>query len=253
MLQLMAWHFSTQYSSRISSLLPTGLSCRYLLLKMWSPDQKKQWHLKTYERNSESQSPCPELPDHNLNFSKILRWILVHVLMFEESWCRIWAFQPGCASGQEPVCNAGNAGDMSSRHEFNPWVRKIPWRRAWWPTAVFLPGEFPRREEAGGLQSMGSKRIQHNWSDLACICIPKRCRIYYLSYYWHLEDKKGGMAVTFLLQLLEEGRIKLWAPKCSYSVQEEIWMWWGYATQIDWGLADLNDFYKWNSNSILTN
>ena len=24
---------------------------------------------------------------------------------------------------------------------FNPWVGKIPWRRAWQPTAVFLPGE----------------------------------------------------------------------------------------------------------------
>ena len=25
---------------------------------------------------------------------------------------------------------------------FNPWVRKIPWRRAWPPTLVFLTGEF---------------------------------------------------------------------------------------------------------------
>ena len=30
---------------------------------------------------------------------------------------------------------------------FNPWVRKIPWRREWLPTAVFLPGEF--REQRG--------------------------------------------------------------------------------------------------------
>ena len=27
------------------------------------------------------------------------------------------------------------------RHRFNPWVGKIPWRRAWQPTPVFLPGE----------------------------------------------------------------------------------------------------------------
>ena len=25
---------------------------------------------------------------------------------------------------------------------FNPWVGKIPWRRAWPPTPVFLSGEF---------------------------------------------------------------------------------------------------------------
>ena len=27
------------------------------------------------------------------------------------------------------------------RHEFDPWARKIPWRRAWQLTPVFLPGE----------------------------------------------------------------------------------------------------------------
>ena len=36
-----------------------------------------------------------------------------------------------------------NAGDM--RHRFNPWVRKIPWRRAWQPTPVFLPGKSQDR------------------------------------------------------------------------------------------------------------
>ena len=28
------------------------------------------------------------------------------------------------------------------RPRFNPWVRKIPWRRKWQPISVFLPGEF---------------------------------------------------------------------------------------------------------------
>ena len=36
-------------------------------------------------------------------------------------------------------------------------VRKIPWKREWLPTPVFLPGESPWTEEPGGLQSMGSK------------------------------------------------------------------------------------------------
>ena len=26
------------------------------------------------------------------------------------------------------------------RYRFNPWVRKIPWRRTWQPILVFLPG-----------------------------------------------------------------------------------------------------------------
>ena len=35
----------------------------------------------------------------------------------------------------------------------------IPWRRAWQPTPVFLPGESPWTEEPVGLQSMGSRRF----------------------------------------------------------------------------------------------
>ena len=31
-------------------------------------------------------------------------------------------------------------------------------------TPVFLPGEFPWTEEPGGLQSMGSFRVRHNWA-----------------------------------------------------------------------------------------
>ena len=57
---------------------------------------------------------------------------------------------PGGARGKEPPANAG---DM--RHEFDPWVRKIPWRRAQLPTPVFLPGDSTWIEEPGGLQSLG--------------------------------------------------------------------------------------------------
>ena len=45
---------------------------------------------------------------------------------------------------------------------FDPWVGKIPWRRAWKPTPVFLPGESPWTEEPGGLQSVESQRVRHD-------------------------------------------------------------------------------------------
>ena len=41
----------------------------------------------------------------------------------------------GGLDGKELTCNA-------IEPEFNPWVKKIPWRREWQPTPVFLPGEF---------------------------------------------------------------------------------------------------------------
>ena len=36
---------------------------------------------------------------------------------------------------------------------------KFPWRKAWQPTSVFLPGESPWTEEHHGLQSIASKRV----------------------------------------------------------------------------------------------
>ena len=44
---------------------------------------------------------------------------------------------PWWLSGKEPACQRRR--HKSSR--FDPWVGKIPWRRAWRPTPVFLPEE----------------------------------------------------------------------------------------------------------------
>ena len=44
------------------------------------------------------------------------------------------------------------------RSGFDPWVGKIPWRRASQPTPVFLPRESPWTEEPGGLESIGCKK-----------------------------------------------------------------------------------------------
>ena len=48
------------------------------------------------------------------------------------------------------------------RPGFDPWVGKIPCRRAWQPTPVFLPGKSPWTGEPGRLQSMGSQRVRHD-------------------------------------------------------------------------------------------
>ena len=56
------------------------------------------------------------------------------------------------------------------RRGFHPWVRKIPWRRKWQPTPVFLPGKIPWTKEPGGLKSMGSQRVGHDWIHTAQRC-----------------------------------------------------------------------------------
>ena len=69
-------------------------------------------------------------------------------------------------------------GSLKLRHD---WVTSLalftfmPWRRKWQPTPVFLSG-IPGTGEPGGLPSMGSHRVGHEWSDLAAataalICI----------------------------------------------------------------------------------
>ena len=45
----------------------------------------------------------------------------------------------------------------------DPWIRNIPWRRKWQPTSEFLPGESHGQRSLGGLQSMGSQRVEHDW------------------------------------------------------------------------------------------
>ena len=55
--------------------------------------------------------------------------------------------------GEASVKNLpANAGDIM-RHWFNPWVRKIPWRRQWLPTPVFLPGESHGQRSLAGYSS----------------------------------------------------------------------------------------------------
>ena len=50
------------------------------------------------------------------------------------------------------------------RCEFDHWVGKIPWRRKWLPTPVFLPGKSHRqRSLLGYIQSMGLQRVGREW------------------------------------------------------------------------------------------
>ena len=43
------------------------------------------------------------------------------------------------------------------RPRFDPWVGKIPWRRKWQPTPVFLPGEFHGQWSLVGCRPWGHK------------------------------------------------------------------------------------------------
>ena len=59
-----------------------------------------------------------------------------------------------------------NAGDIRDTGSI-PGLGRSPGERNDNPL-VFLPRESPWTEEPGGLQSIESQRVGHNWSDLAC-------------------------------------------------------------------------------------
>ena len=62
---------------------------------------------------------------------------------------------PGGSDGKESACNAGKPA------RFDPWVRKIPWRREWQTTPVFLPGESHGQRSLESYSSWGH-RVEHN-------------------------------------------------------------------------------------------
>ena len=63
-----------------------------------------------------------------------------------ESWRWVPLGFPGGTSGKEPICHCRR----HKRHGFYAWVGKIPWRRAWKTTPVFLPGKFHGQRSLAG-------------------------------------------------------------------------------------------------------
>ena len=49
------------------------------------------------------------------------------------------------------------------RWEFNPWVGKIPWRRKWQPTPLFLPGKSHGQRSLVAYNSWGPKESDTTW------------------------------------------------------------------------------------------
>ena len=74
-------------------------------------------------------------------------------------FCWLYTASHVAAGGKEPACQC-------RRHKkcrFDPWVLKIPWRRSWQPTAVFLSREPHGQRSLAGYSS--SQRAE-DWSDL---------------------------------------------------------------------------------------
>ena len=66
---------------------------------------------------------------------------------------------PKWDSAKESTCHC----QRHERHEFNPWVGKIPWSRKQQLPPVFLPGKFHGQRSLAGY-SPWSNRVRHSWA-----------------------------------------------------------------------------------------
>ena len=65
---------------------------------------------------------------------------------------------PGGSDGKESTCQCRR----HRRHGFDPWIRKIPWRRELATHSSILTWRIPWTEKPGGLQPIGSQRVRRN-------------------------------------------------------------------------------------------
>ena len=66
-----------------------------------------------------------------------------------------------------PPADAGNI----MRPGFDPRVGKIPWRRAWQPIPVFLPGESRGQRRLVGYSPWSHKGVRHVLATTTGTCI----------------------------------------------------------------------------------
>ena len=98
-------------------------------------------------------------------FSQLkLEYSLLH-----RAFARIKESGQGCLTGSKHSVSVSNSFWLSwwligkesdcqcRRLVFNPWFRKIPWRREWQPTPVFLPGKSHGQRSLAGYSTWGCK------------------------------------------------------------------------------------------------
>ena len=75
---------------------------------------------------------------------------------------------PGGARGKEPARQCKRC----KRRQFDPWVGKIPWRRKWQPTPVFLPGESHGQRNLAGYKDRKESDTTEATEHAQCLLVP---------------------------------------------------------------------------------
>ena len=110
---------------------------------------------------------------------------------------------PGGSDGRESTCNTG-LEETWVGPGFHPWVGKIPWRRAWQPTLVFLPGEFHGQRNLVGSSPWDRKELDMT-DRLSTQLKNTKCKLLLCCFYNVVYFFIFGCAASSLLNELFSG------------------------------------------------
>ena len=94
-----------------------------------------------------------------------------------------WVGFPGGSDGKNRL--------KCRRPGFIPWVRKIPWRREWLTTPVFLPGKFYGQRTLSGYSPCGHKESDTT-EQLSLHISPLSIRSHFSFYYFPNRQETTG-------------------------------------------------------------
>ena len=116
---------------------------------------------------------------------KMNAWTKLTVFWISLSLSDILGF-PGDSDSKELACNAEDLGLV-------PGSRRLPWRREWLPTPVFLSGKLHGQRSLVDYSFMGSQRAGHDWATNTFTFLPS---IYFLDLNLWVDLK--GTSIYFV-------------------------------------------------------
>ena len=180
--------FSFLSSRRAHRLTLEGCICWWL----WHPcllTWQEMFHFSEPGREFLAESKERAKKDISCPVCKELKWKVEKAVAPHSStlaWKIPWTEDPG---GLQSIWSLRVGHDLANSLSVFTFMH---WRRKWQPTPVFLPGESQGWWEPGGLPSMGSHRVRHDWSDLAAAAAAEE-----------MESRKGRKLVDESIVRLE--------------------------------------------------